>query len=82
MLVGVCMNRSLEMIVGIIGILKAGVAYLPLDPSYPNERLNFMIEDGKLSIILTMLETQNLPLDTFRGQLLYMDGTESFSKRR
>ena len=39
-----------------------------------------MIEDGKLSIILTMLETQNLPLDTFRGQL-YMDGTESFSKR-
>ena len=39
-----------------------------------------MIEDGKLSIILTMLETQNLPLDTFRGQLLYMDGTESFFK--
>ncbi|HFU7084348.1 TPA: amino acid adenylation domain-containing protein [Bacillus cereus] len=81
MLVGVCMNRSLEMIVGIIGILKAGAAYLPLDPSYPNERLNFMIEDGKLSIILTMLETQNLPLDTFRGQLLYMDGTESFFQR-
>ncbi len=52
-LVGICLDRSIEMIVGLLGILKAGGAYLPLDPSYPQERLNFMLEDAQISILLT-----------------------------
>ena len=52
-LVGICLERSLAMIVGILGILKAGGAYLPLDPNYPSERLNFMLEDTQVSVLLT-----------------------------
>jgi amino acid adenylation domain-containing protein len=52
-LVGICVQRSLEMIVGILGILKAGGAYLPLDPDYPMERLEFMVEDAAVPVLLT-----------------------------
>ncbi len=51
--VGVLMERSVEMIVGILGVLKAGGVYAPLDPSYPPERLSFMIEDAQVSVLLT-----------------------------
>ncbi|TVP65178.1 MAG: amino acid adenylation domain-containing protein, partial [Nodularia sp. (in: Bacteria)] len=51
-LVGICMERSMEMVVGILAILKAGGAYLPLDPSYPPERLTFMLEDAQLPLLL------------------------------
>lgn len=52
-LVGISMERSLEMMVGLLGVLKAGGAYLPLDPSYPRERLAFMVEDARVPVILT-----------------------------
>lgn len=52
-LVGLCVERSLEMAVGILAILKAGGAYVPLDPTYPRERLAFMVEDSKVAIVLT-----------------------------
>jgi amino acid adenylation domain-containing protein len=52
-LVGVRLERSIDLVIGILGILKAGGAYLPLDPSYPDERLQFMIEDAKPALILT-----------------------------
>ena len=52
-LVGICVERSLEMVIGILGILKAGGAYVPLDPLYPRERLAFMLEDGRVSVLLT-----------------------------
>ena len=52
-LVGICLERSVEMMVGLLGILKAGGAYVPLDPTYPQERLNFMLEDSQVSILLT-----------------------------
>jgi amino acid adenylation domain-containing protein len=51
--VGICVERSLEMIIGILAILKAGGAYLPLDPAYPTERLEFMLSDAQVPIILT-----------------------------
>jgi natural product biosynthesis luciferase-like monooxygenase protein len=52
-LVGLCAERSMEMLVGLLGILKSGSAYLPLDPAYPAERLNFMIEDAQVKVLLT-----------------------------
>ncbi|MCC6498806.1 MAG: amino acid adenylation domain-containing protein [Anaerolineales bacterium] len=53
-LVGLFVSRSVEMLVGLLGVLKAGGAYLPLDPSFPSERLAFMLEDSNASIILTL----------------------------
>ncbi|PYP82534.1 MAG: non-ribosomal peptide synthetase, partial [Blastocatellia bacterium AA13] len=50
--VGLCVERSLELIVGLIGVLKAGGAYLPLDADYPRERIAFIIEDAECRIIL------------------------------
>ena len=52
-LVGICMERSVEMIVGCLSILKAGGAYVPLDPTYPQERLSFMLEDAQVPVLLT-----------------------------
>ena len=51
--VGICMERSPEMIVGMLAILKAGSAYLPLDRTYPNERIDFMLNDAKVRVLLT-----------------------------
>ena len=50
---GVCVERSANLIVGILAILKAGGAYLPLDPAYPPERLAFMVKDGEVEVLLT-----------------------------
>ncbi len=52
-LVGLCVDRSPEMVVGILGILKAGASYLPMDPTYPSERLSFMLEDANVFVLLT-----------------------------
>ncbi|MBW4429031.1 MAG: amino acid adenylation domain-containing protein [Nostoc desertorum CM1-VF14] len=52
-LVGICVERSLDMIVGLLGILKAGAAYVPLDPTYPQERLSFMLSDSQVQVLLT-----------------------------
>jgi len=51
--VGLACERSPEMLVGMLAILKAGAAYVPLDPAYPNDRLAYMIEDSDLGLILT-----------------------------
>ncbi len=52
-IVGICLEKSLEMVIGILAILKAGGTYLPLDPSYPQERLAFILEDAKPLVLLT-----------------------------
>lgn len=60
-LVGICVTRSIEMVVGVLGILKAGGAYVPLDPSYPQQRLEFILEDARAQFIVT----QSNMLDSF-----------------
>jgi amino acid adenylation domain-containing protein/non-ribosomal peptide synthase protein (TIGR01720 family) len=52
-LIGICMERSLEMVVGLMAILKAGAAYVPIDPAYPPERVRFMIADSRVPLLLT-----------------------------
>jgi len=61
-LVGIGVDRSLEMIVALLGVLKAGGAYLPLDPTYPQERLAFMIQDTRIPLLLTQAALR----DTFK----------------
>ena len=51
--VGVCLERSLELVVGLLAVLKAGGAYVPLDPGYPRERLAFMLADAGAELLLT-----------------------------
>jgi amino acid adenylation domain-containing protein len=51
--VGICLEPSSEMVVGLLGILKAGGVYLPLDPAYPKERLTFMLETAQAPLVLT-----------------------------
>lgn len=61
-LVGVFMERSIEMLVALLGILKAGGAYVPLDPSFPKERLAYMVEDSRMSLLVTHRQgDQKLP---------------------
>ncbi|MEJ7675852.1 MAG: AMP-binding protein [Chitinophagaceae bacterium] len=52
-LVPICIERGFNMIIGILGILKAGGAYVPVDPEYPQERINYMLEDTAASIIIS-----------------------------
>ncbi|MDJ0719088.1 MAG: amino acid adenylation domain-containing protein [Prochloraceae cyanobacterium] len=52
-LVGICVERSLEMVISILAILKAGGAYVPLDPANPPARLNFILSDANISILVT-----------------------------
>ena len=51
-LVGLCVDRSLDMVVGVLGILKTGAAYVPMDPAYPAERLRMMLEDASMPIVV------------------------------
>ncbi len=51
--VGLCVERSPDMVVGIVGILKAGCAYVPIDPGYPEARIQHIIEDAGISVLLT-----------------------------
>ncbi|MBJ7961307.1 amino acid adenylation domain-containing protein [Bacillus cereus group sp. N28] len=59
-LVGLCVERSLEMIVGILGILKAGGAYVPLDPTYPEQRLQYILEDAGIQLFVTQESLKEL----------------------
>jgi aspartate racemase len=52
--IGICMERSLEQMVGLLGILKAGCAYVPIDPLYPQERVKFLVENSKVEMLVTL----------------------------
>jgi amino acid adenylation domain-containing protein len=65
--VSICMDRSLEMVVAILGVLKAGGAYAPLDPAYPRERLSFILAETRSSVLLTQTDLRaNLPQSAVR----------------
>lgn len=73
-LVAICVERSLEMVVGLLGVLKAGGAYIPIDPAYPLERRAYKLNDSQAPVILTqarLLET--LPASSAKVVLLDAD---------
>ncbi|MFG1938146.1 non-ribosomal peptide synthetase/MFS transporter [Micromonospora tulbaghiae] len=63
-LVGVCAERSVELVAGLLGVLKAGGAYLPLDPEYPADRLAFMVGDADAPVVLVQSHLRDVLPDT------------------
>ena len=57
--VGVMMERSLDLLVALLGVLKAGGAFVPMDPAYPPERLALMVEDSEARIVLAVVSHAN-----------------------
>jgi amino acid adenylation domain-containing protein len=76
--VGICVERSLEMVSGLLGILKAGAAYVPLDPSYPKERLSFMLDDSHVPVLLTQRRLLDL-LPEHQARVVCLD-SETFGE--
>src|ERR1044071_5135765 len=73
--VGLYMERSPEMVIGLLAILKAGGAYVPLDPAYPAKRVRYMLEDARVSVVLTR---ENLieRLPSFAGRVVNLDAED------
>ncbi|QHD06684.1 non-ribosomal peptide synthase/polyketide synthase [Pseudomonas sp. R76] len=84
-LVGICVERSVEMVVGLLAILKAGGAYVPLDPEYPQERLAYMIEDSGIKLLLSqhsllgLLPTDGVQVIALDQAPTWLDGYSSQS---
>ena len=65
-MVGVCVERSADMPVAVLGVLKSGAAYVPMDPGFPKERLGYMVEDARMALIVTQPSLANrLPASFF-----------------
>ena len=67
-LVGIMVNRSLEMIIAILATLKAGGAYIPIDPTYPKDRITYMLEESNVKILLTQDHLKNVV--NYKNQLV------------
>jgi amino acid adenylation domain-containing protein len=78
-LVAVCMENSMQLITGVIGILKTGGAYIPMDPAYPNERLMIILKDARAPVLIT----QPSYLNRFRGyegKIISLDGKSDITR--
>ncbi len=67
--VGICLDRSLNMITGILGILKAGAAYVPIDPAFPKKRIQFILFDTRINIVITDSKTETEVLQSINKEL-------------
>jgi amino acid adenylation domain-containing protein len=72
-LVGVCVDRSVELVVSVLGVMKSGGAYVPLDAEFPRERLAFMVEDSGLGVVVTRGGLAQKVLPETRAVLLDLD---------
>jgi amino acid adenylation domain-containing protein len=77
-LVGLCMHRSAELVIGLLGILKAGAAYVPLDPDVPPARLHFILQDARVSLLVTKRGVLDLPAEKLPPQY-WLDATANMS---
>ncbi len=76
-LVAIYMDRSIEMMIAIIAVIKAGCAYLPIDYEYPGERIKYMVEDSNVSIII---KRSSLEIDGYGAKIINVDQAEIFQK--
>ncbi|GGX16505.1 non-ribosomal peptide synthetase [Aquimarina muelleri] len=72
-LVGICLDKSLEMIVSVLAVLKSGGTYIPIDPEYPEDRINYIIEDSHISFFVTNSEYNYLVRDNRYTQVILID---------
>jgi len=79
-IVAMLTNRSLEMIVGIMGIIKAGGAYLPVDPEYPAARINYMLNDSGCRLLLLTEACEKTVQPDFSNKRLYLDHPDSYKE--
>ena len=75
-LVGIMAERSPEMVIGILAILKAGGVYVPIDPDYPKERIHYMLEDSNVSILL--LQHHLLEGTDYQSHTVFLDDPSSY----
>ncbi|MEK6731279.1 MAG: amino acid adenylation domain-containing protein [Pseudomonadota bacterium] len=73
-LMGICLHRSCEMIIAILAVLKAGGAYMPIDPVYPKKRMDYMLQDSQCRILLTTRD-----LCDFSGRTIFLDDSNFFA---
>ncbi|NML38788.1 amino acid adenylation domain-containing protein [Chitinophaga sp. G-6-1-13] len=78
-LVPVCIERSPEMIVALLGVLRAGGAYVPIDPEYPEERIRFILEDTAASVVITSVESQPALKTIYDGETVILSDHPDFS---
>ncbi len=71
-LVAICSNRSIELLIGVLGILKADAAFVPMDPTYPRDRLAFMLQDSHAPVLLTQRRLVSLFAD-YGGHVICLD---------
>ncbi|MGA3762204.1 AMP-binding protein, partial [Bacillus velezensis] len=73
--VGILTKPSLEMAAGVLGVLKAGAAFVPIDPDYPEERISYILQDSGAKLLLTQ-EALGVP-DSYNGETILLDGSRS-----
>ncbi len=76
-IVSLLANRSINLVIGILGVLKAGGAYLPIDPDYPQSRIEYILEDSGCPILLTQKEFLQLP--GFKGDKILLDDLDQLN---
>jgi amino acid adenylation domain-containing protein len=77
-IIGLSIERSTTMVVGLLAILKAGCAYLPIDPEYPKQRIDFILKDAEVNYIIT--QDKLLPIfNDFNAQLISIDSIEAMN---
>ncbi len=77
-LVGLSLERSTDLLVALLGIMKAGATYVPLDPAFPSDRLAFMCEDAGLALLLTQQSLADT-IPAYSGPVLYLDAQSDLS---
>ncbi|MBT4835826.1 MAG: amino acid adenylation domain-containing protein, partial [Methylococcales bacterium] len=79
-IVGVCIDRSLNLLISLLAVIKAGAVYLPLDPHYPAERLHYMLTDSSASLLITESNTNALlaqSISDLNTKIIYLDSEQS-----
>lgn len=81
LMVGIFLRRSIDMVVALLGVLKSGAAYVPLDPAFPAERLAWMLEDTRASIVITQRDLESSIPTAAGARILCLDGPEQAALR-
>jgi amino acid adenylation domain-containing protein len=78
-IVGIMMERSIDLVIGIFGILKSGGAYLPIDPGYPPERIDYMLKDSEVKFLVTANDKEGEKVRRWEGEKIFIESVIHFS---